>query len=237
MTYTFCSLAVGEDVYYNNIFNTFTEISKITSRSNFLISTDNKKKEGDKITTVGIEQYPVNLKDRELFNYNLKFHPIKESIKFKSDLIIFIDADWKVYKNFNEYKFDDLLEQMNIRDIDFAFERPHQIGGSKRDLQNCFWKHKIEVYQLDKTTKYDEAHVCNEQILIFRNNEKLKLFIENWEKLYWRSYEENIWAFAEGVEIGMSTIESGMRFDWHIIKTLNECFHFESKCGIHYTRF
>jgi len=237
MNFTFCSLAIGEEIYYNNIFNTFTEMSKMTTRSNFLISTNNQKKEGDKITTIDIEKYPIFLKDRELFNYNLKFHPIKESIKLNTDLIVFIDADWRIYKNFSESKCDNLLEQMNNRNIDFAFERPHQIGGSKRDLRNCFWKHKIEAYKLDETTKYDNAHVCNEQILVFRNNNKLKAFVENWEKLYWKSYEENIWAFAEGVEIGMSTIEANMNFDWNVIRTLNECFQFESKCGIHYTRF
>ena len=237
MIYTFCSLAVGDELYYNNISSTFIDLSKKTTHSSFLISSNNSALNADTIITKNIGDYPLCTKSGYMFNYNLKFLPIKEAINLNTKFIVFIDADWKIGEGFSEEKMYSLFVEMDRNSIDFIFERPHLIGASKNDLNNCFWKHKIIPYGLDKTNKYDFAHVCNEQILIFQNTPKLRTFVDCWEKLYWKSYEENIWPFAEGVEIGMSITDAGMVGDYSLIRMLNNCFYFYDKSGNLHTRF
>ena len=51
----------------------------------------------------------------------------------------------------------------------------------------------------------------NEQFVVFKNSEKLKLFCDTWEQLYLRSADGDIWAYAEGVEMGMSMAVSTMK--------------------------
>ena len=236
MNYTFCSLAIGER-YLNNIFKTFNDLTSITS-SNFLAVTDVKlENNNSRITLTSNEDYPIMTKDERYFNYNLKFLPIKEASKLNTDFLIYIDADWCVKDNFNESRFEDLFTHMNEHNIDFVFERPHHIGPGKFIGRECFWHHKVIPYGLDKTDKYDKGHVCNEQFIVIKNNDKVKTFIDFWEKLYWQSYNENIWPFAEGVEIGMSTIEANMNTDWQPLSLIRDCFFFHSRDGGYNSRF
>ena len=123
-------------------------------------------------------------------------------------------------------------------DIDFYFERPHSIGTSKLNLDNnCFWKHKISPYRLLETTKYDNAHVCNEQFMIFKNNEKLERFVESWSEKNQFCIENNVWTFAEGVEIGMSYVDAGMAVRYTNFSTINDCFEFNDISGNLHVRF
>jgi voltage-dependent potassium channel beta subunit len=50
-----------------------------------------------------------------------------------TDYIIFIDADWDTYTHFHEDKFNRLFTEMENNNIDFVFERPHNIGISKKN--------------------------------------------------------------------------------------------------------
>jgi hypothetical protein len=170
------------------------------------------------------------------FNYNLKYLAIKEAINFDSKYIIFTDADWIISSGYDKAKIMQFLEENN-EEIDFFFERPHTIGDSKRDWNNCFWRHKIEPYGLMDTHKYDKAHVCNEQFMIFKNNSKLKDFVNFWSSRNQFCIDKNIWTFAEGVEMGMSAIDAGMNSEWSSFRTIENCFEFYDICGGHYTRF
>jgi hypothetical protein len=170
------------------------------------------------------------------FNYNLKYLAIKEAINFDCEYIIFTDADWIVSKNYDKNKILKFLNENNS-EVDFFFERPHQIGQSKLEWDNCFWRHKIEPYKLMDTNKYDEAHVCNEQFMIFKNNDKLKSFVEAWSRRNQFCIDNNVWTFAEGVEMGMSAIDAGMLTQWSNFFTIRDCFEFYDVLGQHYIRF
>ena len=127
---------------------------------------------------------------------------------------------------------------MEINEYDFCFERPHSIGDGKTQDNTMFWKHKRDFYDLLNTTDFDEGHVVNEQFLIFKNNDKLKEFCLFWESLSERASEGNLWAFAEGVEIGMSAAITKMSYEYYgWQRILNNCFNFTSLDGTFYKRF
>lgn len=236
MKYTICSLAIGQS-YFDIINKTANKIINISNLANVVITTDIPSQSDNRIIYMNNLSVPTTTKDNRFFNYNLKFLPIKQSINFNSDFIIYIDSDWSVLDTYNDEKFLNLFNIMNAENIDFIFERPHGIGHSKHQGRNCFWCHKVPYYNLLETNKYDNAHVCNEQCLIFKNNNKLQKFIEHWETLFWKTYEENIWPFAEGLEIGISSVEADMICDWRYITLLNNCFSFYSKDGGYNERF
>ena len=88
------------------------------------------------------------------------------------------------------------------------------------------------------TNIYDNGHVVNEQFLVFKTNEKLKLFINEWEKLKNIATSNNLWPFAEGVEIGMSSALSNMNgnyAEWE--QFVKNFFQFETIDGRIYDRF
>ena len=88
-----------------------------------------------------------------------------------------------------------------------------------------------------ETDKYDSGHVCNEQFLAFKNNDKLTVFCEKWKERNEFGVENNIWAFAEGLEIGMSVIDADMNFSWTELHYLKSCFIFTSNSGQEYIRY
>ena len=184
MSYTICSLAIGKK-YFDISDKTCKTILDISKLAKCLIVTDRKEQEDtDRLIYSDIQDTPTTTKDGRYFNYNLKFLPIKQSIfRTNSDFIIYIDGDWGILDTYSDQKFFNLFDIMNDKNIDFVFERPHGIGHSKHQGRECFWCHKVPYYDLLNTTKYDEADVCNEQCLIFKNNIKLQKFIENLENL------------------------------------------------------
>ena len=221
--YTICTLAVGNK-YFETAQKTSNDILKLSNKADCLIVTDqnqNIQSDNKKLIYYHINNIPTKTKDCKFFNYNLKFLPIKQAIQICNDYIIYIDGDWSVLSSYSDDKFIKLFNIMEEKNIDFIFERPHGIGHSKHQGRDCFWCHKVPYYDLLNTTRYDNADVCNEQCLVFRNNNKLKLFVDYWEVLFWRTYEENIWPFAEGLEIGMSTVEAEMKCSWEYLYCLN----------------
>jgi len=164
------------------------------------------------------------------FNYNIKHRPIAKTHSITdADHIIFCDADWKVRSEYSEDGVLTVLQQMSAMEVDFMFERPHKIGHGKHNLAGCFWKHKIDAYGLMNTSEFDNADVCNEQYMIFANNQKLGVFCEYWNSLYAKSQRENIWTFAEGVEIGMSTIVAKMKTALIPLRIMNNYYEFLPK--------
>jgi hypothetical protein len=164
------------------------------------------------------------------FNYNVKHRPILKSHQLckDSDYIIFVDADWEVTDLYEESGVLRVLNLMKTENIDFLFERPHGIGAGKQPEASywCFWRHKIPAYGLMETDRYDAGDVCNEQYMIFANNDKLSVFCANWMELFNKSQAENIWAFAEGVEIGMSTVVAGMKTSLIPLRIMNDYYKF-----------
>jgi hypothetical protein len=232
MKYAFTTLATGNKYLMSAVKFAYNLNEKCKSHK-MIIATD---VDNDPIQNVEFYKIP---KERKLttgrqFNYNLKYFPIQCASDF--DVVIYVDADWRIYEGFEEKKLISFLDKFVKSNIDFLFERPHKIGASKND-SNCFWKNKIHPYNLLNTPEYDECDVCNEQFLLFRGGNKLKNFCNAWEKRC--EYLESIdgWAFAEGVEIGMSAKDAGLISEYSMFRELNQFFKFNSVSGVEYTRF
>jgi hypothetical protein len=86
--------------------------------------------------------------------------------------------------------------------------------------------------------KWDEAHVVNEQFLVFRNNWKFRYFVRRWEEFLWYSIKNNIRNYPDGFEIGVSALESEMKWNYDAFRHLiPDCFEFHDKSGKLWKRF
>lgn len=234
LTYIYCTIAIGEK-YLNSALKFVKDLNSISKTHKVLIVTDIDLDPIDNCVFHKISNDEV-LFISNYFNYNLKHIPIKICSELDYQFVFYFDSDWEIDDLYEESKVLNFLKIFDGSDIDFFFERPHYIG-AKHDLSTCFWRHKIEPYKLMETIKYDNGHVCNEQFLAFKNNDKLKIFCEKWKERNDFGVEKNIWAFAEGLEIGMSSIDAEMNFSWLGLQNLNSCFKFTSNSGIEYKRF
>lgn len=235
MTYVFCTIAIGGK-YLSSAINFAKRLNEKSKSHKILIVTDGNPKEIDNVTFIKFNNNEVKF-IKNYFNYNLKYIPIMESLKFNYNFIMFFDADWDLFNGYNENKLLTFLESFKNSNLDFIYERPHSIGDSKRDPNKCFWKHKIEPYGLLKTTRYDKSQVVNEQFLVFKNNPKLKIFVNKWKERNDFGVKNNIWAFAEGVEIGMSAVDANMNMDWKKMYELKDFFSFVANTGVTHIRF
>jgi hypothetical protein len=217
-------VAIGEK-YYNSSIMFAKELNKVSKKHKVLIVTDQKEKKIKNCKTIKISNDLTLFYPNGCFNYNLKYFPIKIASETNAEFIFYFDADWMIGPLYGEEKVFNFINWFNKSEFDFCFERPAGING-KHDWNNCFWRHKIEPYKLMETDFYDRGHVCNEQFLAFKNNDKLKVFIDAWDKRDKFSVENNIWPFAEGLEIGMSSIDADMKFTWNGFHFLNSCFMF-----------
>jgi hypothetical protein len=156
----------------------------------------------------------------------------------KYDYVIFTDGDWIMHDNFTEEKVLNFLEEVERRELDFLFERPALIGPCKKDPNECFFKDKLYDYDVFDHTIWDEAHVPNEQFLVFKNNAKFKFFTQRWEQFLWYSIANDITNYPDGFEIGISALEADMKYEYQgMFGMLNSCFAFYTKIGDYHVRF
>lgn len=236
MSYCFCTIAIGEK-YYESAINFAEKLNKKSNKHHMVIITDVIIQDIPNTTFIEIPKSET-LFIQNIFNYNLKYYPIKHSKQMGFDYIIFVDSDWEIIEDYNEDEILKMFNFMSENNLDFLFERPHLIGHGKHDGQQSFWRHKIDFYKLLETDLYDSGHVVNEQFLVFKNNEKLKIFLNEWERLTNLATKNNLWAFAEGVEIGMSSALSNMNFNYNDWKNfVRNFFTFTSVDGKIYNRF
>jgi len=234
--YAFCTISVGDE-YLQKSIDFANKLNEISNEHHYVVVTNRQTPDIQNTTFVNLSENEV-LFIHNIFNYNLKYLPIKVSCEMGFDYVIFIDSDWRIEDGFSPEKIKNLLGFMQMQDFDMLFERPHPIGYGKHDGDNCFWRHKRDFYKLLETDEFDNGHVTNEQFLVFKNSEKLKVFISFWEKLTQHSTSSNIWAFAEGVEIGMSSVKANFKwcyYGWQNI--LNNCFSFLTKDAKFHKRF
>lgn len=235
MKYVYCTIAIGEE-YLKSAIKFAEKLNEKSTTHKVLIVTDGNPKEIKNTSFVKFNNNEVKF-IKNYFNYNLKYIPIMESLKFDFEFVLFFDADWDLFNGYNESKLLSFLESFKNSNLDFIYERPHSIGDTKRDPNKCFWKHKVEPYGLLKTNFYDKAQVVNEQFLVFKNNQKLKIFVNKWKERNDFGVKNNIWAFAEGVEIGMSAIDAKMNMDWKKMYELKDFFSFVANTGVTHIRF
>lgn len=232
----YCTIAIGEQ-YLNSAIKMAESLNQYSDNHNMLIVTDKNINNFKNTHFVKIPDTYV-LFIQNIFNYMLKFYPMYLANKLNYDYIIFIDADWRIKSSYNKDNVNSLLDYMEKNNFDILFERPCNIGIGKKDDINCFWKHKVDFYNLKETNEYDDGHVCNEQFIVFRKNEKFNLFVNKFKELYELSTDAKLWPFAEGLEIGMSMAYSKMKYDylgWQ--NYLRGMFEFNTKDEKLYIRF
>jgi|688.fasta_scaffold168200_2 hypothetical protein len=235
MKYVYCTIAIGEK-YLKSAIKFAEKLNEKSITHKVLIITDGNHKEVKNTSFVKFNNNEVKF-IKNYFNYNLKYIPIMESLKLDFDFVLFFDADWDLFNGYNESKLLSFLESFKNSNLDFIYERPHSIGDTKRDPHKCFWRHKVEPYGLLNTTRYDKAQVVNEQFLVFKNSPKLKTFVNKWKERNEFGVKNDIWAFAEGVEIGMSAVDANMNMDWKKMYELKDFFSFVANTGVTHIRF
>jgi hypothetical protein len=203
MKYIFTTLAVG-DSYLKNASECYTKYSEKCS-ADFNITTNENCEVGPKVNLnlFKLDRYEDGNPGFS-FYLNLKVLSLKYCLDKGYDYIIYNDADWRMTDNFSEDKLLNLFNHMEMNDLDFLFERPALIGGHKRDMSNCFFDRKLYDYHVFEHTKWDNAHVVNEQFMVFRNNWKFRYFVRRWEEFLWYSIHNNIRNYPDGFDIGVS---------------------------------
>lgn len=253
MKYCFTTLAVGEP--YEELTKEFyLSLRERTTNCDFFITTNNFDYPdlGDRIKinrtdlkslhdSRGGFSFHLNYKCLSI-KYVLEYQKqmLKENPEFeKYDYVIFTDGDWIMHEGFNEQKIINMLNHMETLGLDFLFERPAPIGAHKENPNESFFRDKLYDYDVFEHTKWDEAHVVNEQFLVFKNNSKLRFFAQRWEQFLWYSIANDIRNYPDGFEIGISALEADMKyayegmFGYH----LNNCFAFYTKTADFHVRF
>lgn len=255
MKYCFTTLAVGE-FYENKTKEFFTNLIPRTNNCDFFVTTTNKElsHESDRVKVNVINPVSLRTTHDKLnfpFHLNLKCLSLKHVLNYqketlkintsfeKYDFVIFCDGDWSMHEEFSEQKIISMLEHMDKENIDFLFERPASIGGYKKEPQNCFFRNKLEDYEVFDHNKWDDAHVPNEQFLVFKNNNKLKFFVQRWEMFLWYCIANDITSYPDGFEIGVSALEADMKYAYYgyFNHFLINCFTFLNKSGEKSIRF
>jgi hypothetical protein len=143
-----------------------------------------------------------------------------------------------MYEGFSEEKILNMLNYMEKDGLDFLFERPAPIGPHKQQPEQSFFREKLYDYDVFEHTKWDEAHVVNEQFMVFKNNWKFRYFVRRWEEFLWYSIHNNIRNYPDGFDIGVSALDAEMKWDWNSFRGfLPSCFEFRDKAGNLHTRF
>lgn len=237
MKYIFTTLAVG-DSYLKNASETYTKYSE-KCLADFNITTNEICDVGEK---VNLDLFNLDSYDDGnpgfSFYLNLKVLSLKYCLDKGYDYIIYNDADWRMTENFSEDKLLNLFNHMEENDLDFLFERPSLIGDHKKDMSNCFFDRKLYDYHVFEHTKWDNAHVVNEQFMIFKNNWKFRYFVRRWEEFLWYSIHNNIRNYPDGFDIGVSALDAEMKWDWNSFRGfIPNCFEFHDKSGNLHIRF
>ena len=227
----YCTVAVGEN-YLKSALNMAKILSEKSDTHHFLITTNVQAEETIPNTTIELIPEDHKLFIKDCFNYMLKYYPIYLSSKMDYDHVIFIDADWRIRDTYDQNKIKTMLNFMDANDYDVFFERPYLIGEAKLMGRDCIFSHKIDFYHLLETDEYDTGNMCNEQYLVFKNNDKFKIFVDKFKELYEISTEGDLWPFAEGLEMGMSMAVAKSNFlflGW--FHYLTNMYEFNAKNG------
>lgn len=172
------------------------------------------------------------------FHLNLKSLALKYCLDKGYDYIVYFDSDWAPTEHLKEDNFYQLFDYMDKNKIDMLCERPARIGTLKNDPWNCFFQEKVTDYHVLDHDYWDDAHVFNEQFMVFKNNFKFRFFTNRWEQFLWWTVANNIRNYPDGFEIGVSALESRMNYDYcRWFEYLRGCFKFYDRNGNLHHRF
>lgn len=237
MKYAIVTLAVG-DKYFNPVFEHYKEVSKRLT-GDFYITTEKEQPDIGNVTinTLYLDRYHGN-ESYQPFYFNLKSLAFKPILDRDYNFVIYLDSDWTITDNLSDDILKSAFEFMEKSNIDMFFERPAEIGGARTNPESSFFKNKLDSYHALEHTRWDKAHVMNEQFFMIKNSWKLRYFQNRWEQFLWYSIYNNIWNYAEGFEAGISALESEMELDYISVRGLfPNCFCFKDRLNKPYTRF
>ena len=252
MKYCFATLAVGEP-YETRTKELYENLRERTTNCDFFITTNNSEYPdlGERIFVNRLNLEKLH-DTRYGFSFFLNYkclslkHVVQHEKKMlelnpefeKYDYVIFTDGDWIMHEEFAEEKFLNLFKYMELDGLDMLFERPARIGDGKKNPDMTFYRDKIFDYEILEHTKWDEAHVVNEQFFAFKNNPKFRFFVQRWEQFLWYSIAYDIRNYPDGFEIGVSALEADMKWSYSgWFGLIRNCFGFYTKENKYHTRF
>lgn len=239
MKYLFTTLAIGQD-YLNNSVSFFESLKNRTTDCDFSITTN---------VPFSHEYIKCNLYQGEFcsgpykcnFYFNLKCLAIKAGISSAYDFVVYIDGDFRIGPKFDENKMRDLFQYMVSNEIDFEFERYYSILDCKETPNGSgnFCQEKLSNLGINSHNLYDAACTPNEQILVYKTGPKFQHYVQCYERWLWYCIHNKISHYAEGVEMGISALESNMKVEADIgfKKYMTECFEFDDGRGNTFTRY
>lgn len=144
---------------------------------------------------------------RNKFNMHLKRLPLKLGSELDYDIIYFNDCDCFI-TGWDNKSYIELIKE----EYDVIFPtRTNKLGSVK--IQNPIYQKKIDSELGDLFCKeFDEAPMTAETFIIFKNNNKLKKFLEFWDKIVERS--SNPFTYYCALYYGTSTINAGMNYTY-----------------------
>ena len=231
MKLCFTSLALGSYYLKNALIFSKQLFDKDLSIPRILVVDNIQIKVPKNTQCVQLEPNSVRTIQRK-FNYNLKYQAISAAIKLETDYIIYTDADFNLHPEFSIQKITNFLEQHP--EIDCHYMRPCRLGDNKLD-QNCIFKNKLEPYGLLKTKKYDDVEMLNENWFILKHTDKLKIFLEKWKERNLYGIRNNVFAYAEAIEIGLSLQDAKMSSRYIKYNELFNLFTFKDISGNFHT--
>jgi len=224
--------------YTTSAMESFKTLKNILPNANFNITTNVDFLSADSFLNLDIiklNSYHCS-KGAFSFHLNLKSLALKYCLDKNYDYIVYFDSDWAPTEKLKEENFYNLFEYMEKNNLDMLCERPAPIGGHKRNMSQCFFQEKIHDYHVLEHDYWDDAHVFNEQFMVFRNNYKFRFFTNRWEQFLWWTIANDIRNYPDGFEIGISALEARMNYDYHNWKGyISDCFKFYDICkNLHY---
>lgn len=166
------------------------------------------------------ELFQENLISAGKFNMHLKRYPILIAKNFGYNIIIYNDCDCFI-DGWDSKSFETKIEE--DCDIFFVSHANPQLGGLRKAYKHFQEKIDNELNGL-YTHDMDEAPNPAETRVIFKNNEKLNLFLEFWDKI--SNNNKNYFTYYDGVYFGTSSIYAKMKLG-AVTKTsefANHCF-------------
>jgi hypothetical protein len=114
MRYIFCTIAIGEK-YLSSAIKLAQDLNQVSTKHHLLIVSDNVDHVVDNTTMIKIPEDKKTFISN-IFNYNLKYLPIKYSSELEFDYVIFIDADWSLGEGYSQDKINNVLKFMGTHD-------------------------------------------------------------------------------------------------------------------------
>jgi|14BtaG_2_1085337.scaffolds.fasta_scaffold08981_4 hypothetical protein len=151
------------------------------------------------------ENFNEPIKSANKFNMHLKRYPLRLATKMNYDVIYHHDCDCYI-NGWDSESYDKLINQ--DYDVIFPSSPRPQLGGLRKTHKHFQQKIDREFVGL-YYDELDQSPNPAETRIIFKNNDKLKVFLDFWDKI--SNNNNNYLTYYCGVYFGTSSIHSKMK--------------------------